>query len=439
MFHTSGLRDYLDVSFLASGMTITPKGSALATQTRQSTVNFAPGEKMIYNNGGYHMLSLVIERVSGMPFEQFLKERIFDPLGMIDTRSVPSDFEIHRGTATLHVPQPDGSWRRGIFPTEEVRGEGAIVSTIDDMLGWLKHLRGPHTVGTDASWKQMVTPAVLNNGLKSQYALGLMVHPYRGVDVVHHGGTVIGGTCQMLTVPAHELDIVIISNGAMVNVAELATQVIDAVLGDAALTQAAEVTASTEHYQPLVGANYFSPSTGMVLSFGDAGGKLGLVLLNSPPIPVREEEGRLCLDFTKIAVGPHVVLTPRVAADGAAPQTLEVLEAGTPRTLERLPATAPALAEAGAALVGRYNAPDLAATARIEFDGETLVCRIAAEYGPNRLTLKALSNDVFSWNFTGQLDKLGGVLVVERKAGKVTGLRFSSLRTRHVQFQRLAD
>src|SRR5579862_9727210 len=192
MTHTSGLRDYLDVGFLASGMTIKPKGVGLATQVRQGGVNYVAGEKMIYNNGGYHLLSLVIERVSGMPFEQFLKERIFDPLKMVDTRSVPSDFEIHRGTATLHVPQPDGSFRRGIFPTEEVRGEGAIVSTIDDMLAWLAHLRGPHTVGSEASWAQMTTPARLSNGLTCKYALGLMVDQYRGVDVVHHGGTVIG-------------------------------------------------------------------------------------------------------------------------------------------------------------------------------------------------------------------------------------------------------
>jgi CubicO group peptidase (beta-lactamase class C family) len=441
MHHTSGLRDYLDVGFLASGMTIKPKGAALATQAIQSEVNFAPGEKMIYNNGGYHMLSLVIERVSGMPFEQFLKERIFDPLGMVDTRSVPSDFEIHRGTATLHVPQPDGSWRRGVFPTEEVRGEGAIVSTIDDMLAWLAHLRGPHRVGSAASWAQMLAPARLANGFETHYALGLQVEKYRGVDIVHHGGTVIGGTCQMLTVPAHELDIVIISNGAPVMVADLATKVIEAMLGEEALPEPAETTACTEHYKPLVGAHYHSRATGLVMGFGDAGGKLGFVIHNSPPIPVREEKGQLCLDFSKIAVGPHSVVAERLAAGGAAPQTLQVTEAGTVHVLERLPEAAPPLAQAGRAIVGRYRVPDLdaRAEARVEFEGDVLVVRIASEYGPNRLTVKALSDDVFAWNFTGQLEKLGGIFHVERSQGRVKALRFNTLRTRHVRFERLDD
>ena len=65
--------------------------------------------------------------------------------------------------------------------------------------------------------------------------------------------------------------------------------------------------------------------------------------------------------------------------------------------------------------------------------------RISSEFGPNRLTLKALSADVFAWNFTGQLAALGGVMKVEYRDGQVSGLRFNTLRTRHMHFQRLDD
>jgi len=116
MSHTSGYRCYLDVSFLSDGMAIQPKGAALATQVRQTGVNFPPGERMIYCNGGYHMLSVIIERVSGVEFEKFLKDRIFDPLGMLDTASVPSDFNIERGAAGLYVPLPTGGYRPRHLP-----------------------------------------------------------------------------------------------------------------------------------------------------------------------------------------------------------------------------------------------------------------------------------------------------------------------------------
>lgn len=438
MTHTGGFRDSLDAGFLAAGLAIKPKGESLAVQVRQRDVNFAPGEKMIYNNGGYQMLSQVIERISGVTFEQFLKERIFEPLGMLDTISVQSDFEIHAGIATLHVLQPDGSYRRGMFPSEEVRGEGAIVSTIDDMLRWLAHLRGPHQVGSEDSWMQMLTPACLNNGLVCKYALGLQLEQYRGVDVIHHGGTVFGGTCQMLTVPAHALDIIIISNGASVGVSELANKVIEAMLGEEAFSLAPEKTAECADYMALVGARYVAPATGMVFGFEDANGKLGFVIHNSPPIPARAEEGALCLDFSRSVTGPYRVAVPPLAADASAPQTLQLDDAGTLQTLERLPVPPP-LAEAGQALVGRYRVPDIAAQARIEFEGDALVVRISSEFGPNLLKLKALSADVFTWNFTGQLAALGGTLTVERSDGKVIGLRFDALRTRRMHFQRIQE
>jgi CubicO group peptidase (beta-lactamase class C family) len=437
MNHTGGSRDSLDVGFMAAGLTIKPRGEGLAVQVRQRDVNFQPGEKQIYNNGGYQMLSLVIERVSGMPFEQFLKERIFAPLGMLDTQSVPSDFEIHRGMATMHVAQPDGSFRRGVFPSEEVRGEGAIVSTIDDMLRWIAHLRGPRVVGKDASWAQMLTPARLNNGLVSKYALGLQVEQFRGIEVIHHGGTVIGGTCQMITVPEHALDIIIMANGAAASPTELANKVIEAVLGEEAFPQPAEKTAQSASFLPLVGARYASASGDMVFGFGDANGKLGFVIHNSPPIPVREEPGQLCLDFSRIVTGPFRIAMQPLEPGQAAPATLQLEDAGTVRTLERLPATPPILKQAGEALVGRYRAPDLDAQAQIVFDGDALQLRIASPFGPNVLRLTAYGDDVFGWQFSGELAALGGTLHVERSGDQVSGLRLNTLRTRHMHFERI--
>jgi CubicO group peptidase (beta-lactamase class C family) len=438
MTHTGGMRDSLDVGFLASGMTIKPRGESMAVQVRQRDFNFVAGDKIVYNNGGYHMLSRVLERVSGLPFEQLLRERLFTPLRMVDTQSVPSDFELLAGMATLHVPQPGGKWRRGVFPSEEVLGEGAIVSTVDDMLRWLAHLREPAIVGSAATWAQMLAPARLNNGMLTTYALGLQVEEYRGLGVIHHGGTVIGGHCQMLTVPGHGLDVILISNGAGVNLFELANRVIETVLGEEAFPLAPDTPAATARFAPLAGALYASSSGGMVVGFGDAEGKLGLIVHNSPPIPMREAPEALCLDFNRVATGPYRVAMAPLAADAEAPPTLAFEDAGTAQTLDRLPPPPP-LAQAGSALVGRYRAPDLAADVLIAFDGEALLARIAGQFGPSVLTLTAYSRDLFGWKFVGDLAPLGGTLHVERNGTDVTGLRLNTLRTRHLHFQRIGD
>jgi len=436
MSHTGGYRCFLDIGFLSDGMAIRPKGAGLAAQVRQTDVNFAPGESMMYNNGGYHLLAHVIARVSGKPFEQFLQDRIFTPLAMRDTASVPSDFEIHRGVATLHVPLPAGGYRRGIFPTEEILAEGAMISTIDDMLRWLAHLRGPRTVGSESTWAQMTTPARLNNGTVNPYALGLMRHDYRGVEVIHHAGSVIGGACQMLTVPSHALDIIIISNGASAHPTELANQVVDAMLGDA-LTAAPIARPATERFKSLLGARYHSAESGLVIGFGDADGKLGLNVLNNHPIPLRDDGDALRIGFQDIAAGPLVV--PVAQLEDGPPDVLTFIESGTSSRYVRLPQAAPALAEVGPALVGRYRSTDLDSDAEIRFDGELLNLHVFGAFATSVMTLEPFTADVFGWSCADPNLPIRGVFNAEREGDRVARFFLDTVRSRHIRFDRVGD
>jgi hypothetical protein len=337
--------------------------------------------------------------------------------------------------ATLHVAQPDGRWRRGVFPTEEVRGEGAMISTIDDMLRWLAHLRGPHTVGSEATWTQMTTPVRLNNGTAVPYALGLMVHDYRGVRVVHHAGGVIGGSCQMITVPGHALDIIIITNGAPVNAVELGNKIIDALLGDAVLKQP-ETRVAVDRFKNVLGRRWVSPATGFLVGFGDAAGKLGLCLLNNPPIPLRDEGDTLRLGFEDIAMGPYTLRTADIADLAEAPATLEMTESGHTLRLELLPETAPT--DAVAALAGTWRAPDLDANAVVLEEDGAWKLRIFGQYAVNEMLLEALSADVVALSNPAH-PQLRGALSIERRAGVVTGFRVDSGRTRGMRFERRAS
>ncbi|MET0208514.1 MAG: serine hydrolase domain-containing protein [Burkholderiaceae bacterium] len=440
MSHTGGWRCYLDVAFLADGGAIRPKGQALATQVLQRGINFPPGERMIYNNGGYHLLSIVVDRVAGMDYETFLQQRIFAPLGMIDSASVPSDFDVQPNTASLHIPLGEGRFRRGIFPTEEVRGEGAIISTVDDMLRWLVHLRAAQkTVGSAQSWAQMLTMTTLNNGTVNPYGLGLMRHDYRGVEVIHHAGGVVGGACQMITVPAHELDIIIINNGGALSPTEAAYKVIDAVLGDEVLAPA-RVPPKADRFKPLIGRRYHAPGSGFQFGFVETAGKLEITVLNSPGLPLREVDDQLLLAFEDVAVGPLELRTADLGATDAAPATLILREAGNAERFDLLPETPPALKEAGAALVGRYRSADLGdASAEIAFDGDQLMLRIKGGFGGNAMTLEAFSADAFGWKVTDPLLPLGGGLSVRREGGAVTGFRVDTTRTRHMAFERVTE
>ncbi|GGY30368.1 serine hydrolase domain-containing protein [Pseudoduganella albidiflava] len=447
MNHTSGLRCGLDAGFLAEGMAIRPAGSMLAGQVRMRGVNFAPGDKFMYNNGGYHLLSLAIARAAGMPFERFLTERILAPLGMHDTLSVPDDFAVHRGLATLHVARPDGGYKRGVFPSMELLGEGAIVSTLDDMLRWLAHLRGPKRVGSEATWESMTAPTRLGNGVAVPYGYGLMRHRYRGVEVIHHAGAVIGGACQMMTVPAHALDIVIMSNGAPVNPHELAKQVVDKMLGEVlpgdALLEPVPAKAGSASYRRLLGARYVGRTSGLVIGFADVEGALGLSLLNLPPMPLYGGDGgdggELRLPFEDIAAGPFVLDARALEGEGAPPATLPFGEAGVPEPYDLLVAPEGGLPPFAAELAGEYTVPDLDARATVALEGEELTMRVQGRYGATVLRFEPFGPDLLGWRMEGADIPLRGIAHLRRDGGgAVTALVIDTTRTRGMRFVRQA-
>ncbi len=444
MNHTGGYRCYVDIETSAGGMALQPAGKAFAAQIQQTDANFAPGQSQLYCNGSFHLLSIVVDRVAGMPFEQFLRERIFSPLGMADTELINSDMQLHPGMATMHVarPTPAGgiAWRRGIFMTEEVRGEGGIVSTVADMLVWLAHLRSPDkVVGSADTWRQMTTVATLDNGLATPYALGLFHHPYRGLETIYHHGAVYGGMCQMLTVPEHALDIAVITNGALVNPIELTKRIIDTVLATAVQGDAAPKMARSKRFKHLFGTHYHHAS-GLVYGFADVGGKLAMSMLFSPPAPVLRDEGKqLRIAFEDLAMGPFVLKVADLAAgpDGKAPDELPISECGHVTRFKRLPASPPSTARAGLPLVGRYRSEDLDAVATVAFEGEVLTLRMIGGYGARHIVLEAVSASVFKMTVRDDMLPSTSALTLLRERGAVTGFHFSTGRSRRMRFLRL--
>ncbi|VWB75069.1 serine hydrolase domain-containing protein [Burkholderia lata] len=434
MTHTGGYRCYLDLTLLAQGVATLPRGGALAAEIRQRDVNFPPGERMIYCNGGYHLLSLAIERVSGIPFEMFLKERIFDVIGMVDTESVADDMRIRPRMATQHVPDGKGGYTRGLFPTWEVLGEGGIVSTVDDMLRWVAHLRGPKRVGSEASWRQMLTKPRYSSGAEGVYTLGLMLTPHRDVELLHHAGGVFGGTCQMLTVAKHALDVIILTNGAAANVVELATQIVDIVLGDAILGAKPAAPLQTAGHETLLG-KYHSRASGTYCVIGDHDGQINASFHNvqQMPLPLIETEAGLRVDE---GTGGTLLIKPCASTAAARIPAIELVDCGHAETLERLPDHAPSRSDASAGLAGTYHGHDAAARATIAVTNGELTLTMHGVAGSVGYRLEPVADDIFTFDPASQLAVMRGVLTVERSGNEVTRFRIDTSRTRNLTFMR---
>jgi CubicO group peptidase (beta-lactamase class C family) len=226
--HTSGLKrdpvmfrptenllppDYIPVLYAWARQDFTP--SDLVAQMVALPLDFAPGEKMSYSNAGYTLLGMLVERVAGVAYPEYLRTRLFEPAGMSPaTRLVEED--VLPGFATGYTWAGDG-WRRGgyINPTRD-QGAGSLVSTVLDLARWDAALYGD-AVLTAASRAAMWTPAVLADGTRLPYGLGWalgercdaagFVHRWVG-----HGGMWGGFTAFLLRLPAEGLTVIVLTN-----------------------------------------------------------------------------------------------------------------------------------------------------------------------------------------------------------------------------------
>ena len=297
--HRAGTRCAIDLAFLMRGNTLAPPGTNLKFSSNHIGMNFPPGEMMIYNNGGYHLVSRVLERRAGEELGALLKREIFDPVGMIDTALQPSDMILRPGVAGLHVARGDYGWRRGIFPSEEILGEGGIVSTVNDMLRWAAELRRPRVL-PGPSVRTMLDPAPLSDGGQGFYGLGIVNEAYRGIATWSHSGGVAGGSSQMLIAPDAGIHIVILSNGAPnASPTALARKVLDLILSDD--LEAPPRLVSSEHCKEH-GGLWASPSSGMTY-YVETGEKHVSVAVCSrgPGTSIQWENGSAVLRTTSLS------------------------------------------------------------------------------------------------------------------------------------------
>lgn len=356
MAHTSGMRDSLDLVFQTAGPgKPAPADFQLQLLAGLDSVNAAPCVTWNYNNGGYVLLTEIVARVSGQPFGTFLRERILEPIGMFDTLLRPLDTELLPNSATLHLPRVDGGWTRGIFGVP-IGGEGGIVSTVDDMLLWLKHMSAP-VVGSSDTWRQMRTPLTTHG-----YGLGLNMTRYRGLETVHHAGGVVGGSSQMLKVVDHDLDIIIMTNGrSALDLYNLVDAIIDCCV---------EGLPPGEEDVPgdAISGTYHSATTGQVLTLVNLAGKQA-VEMGGMTLPVsRNAQGAL-----KIAILPTDLRLKPIEQDGR--PALVATEFGKD---DHLLLVEPSEQERPETLIGRYAsaAARISAEIRIEQVGDTKRARL---------------------------------------------------------------
>lgn len=225
--HTSGLRDWPGLIELAGWNWVdeVTVERALDVISRQKRLNFPTGSRYMYSNTGYILLAIVVERVSGQSLGDYTLEHVFKPLGMLHTRFYDDRRMIMKNRAPGYYVLEEGrredgrgfaAWR----PTYEIVGDGAVLTSVQDLAIWVRNFLEPR-LGRDpqAFVDELQRPGRLHDGTPAGadaegegYGLGLSTSRYRGLRTVGHSGGIPGYATDMLLFPDQGLAVTVLCN-----------------------------------------------------------------------------------------------------------------------------------------------------------------------------------------------------------------------------------
>jgi CubicO group peptidase (beta-lactamase class C family) len=209
--HTSGIKGLTEMPEFGNLVNSRfPRDSAYALIKRYP-FQFPTGEAQIYNNSAFWLLGLVVEKASGMTYEDYVEKKLFEPLGM--KRSMYCNSAENVGQRAHGYGVQNGQIRRAPSNVHTWPfAAGSLCSTAGDLVTWLKALHGGKVL-SPGSYTEMITPAKLNDGTPIRYAMGLSVgRDIRGLKYVGHGGSIAGFTAEAAWYPDAQAAIVVLMN-----------------------------------------------------------------------------------------------------------------------------------------------------------------------------------------------------------------------------------
>lgn len=208
--HTSGLPDYED--FVPDTLTAQVHDHDIpALIARATGPLFAPGTRYAYSNTGYVLLALIVERASGERFADFLRERIFAPLGMTETVAHEEGRSTVSHRAYGYTVDSAGVRRTDQSATSATLGDGGIYSSAADLARWDEALER-HTLVSAGEQLLAWTPPTLPGGERTEYGFGWFIDRDRGERRLRHHGESMGFTNAILRYPEQRLTIVLLTN-----------------------------------------------------------------------------------------------------------------------------------------------------------------------------------------------------------------------------------
>ncbi|NOZ62158.1 MAG: beta-lactamase family protein [Calditrichaeota bacterium] len=208
--HTSGLIDYESLIPDSATEQVLDR-DVLEMMKAQDSTYFAPGTKYQYSNTGYAVLAMIIEKISGQRFADFLRENIFLKIGMKNTVAYEKGISTVENRAYGYALENGELVPKDQSLTSAVLGDGGIYSSVPDLYKWDQALY-TETLVSSASLKFAFTPDTLLDGTPTIYGFGWRIDKFLGHRRIHHTGQTCGFTTIIQRFPDDRFSIIILTN-----------------------------------------------------------------------------------------------------------------------------------------------------------------------------------------------------------------------------------
>jgi CubicO group peptidase (beta-lactamase class C family) len=430
--HSSGIRDYLMISYLAGlgDNDYYTDEDVMKWLINQKDNNFPPNEEYLYSNSGYWLLGQIVHKVSGLKMNEYAKKNLFDPLGMTHTHFHNDHNHIVPNRASGYQPTDDGY--KISMTTLDMIGDGGIYTTVEDMKIWDDNYYESTVLSADF-WQTMTAPLVLNNGSKEDYAKGIGNGEYKGLKTLAHGGAFVGYRAQMIRFPNQKTSFIVLANRGDANPTAMAHQVADIILKDSfPITKMnASTSSKTKDKVIKLSSNQLEKFSGSYWN-NNSNYSRKIYLKNDTLRYFRSENSESSLvpvgksKFKMLGVTAN--LTVSFSRNDAEQQVMSVTIDGGNPILSVAYDPVSYTAEELKTFAGKYFSDELDVTYTLKMDGAKLILYVNGEQiSPvESIRTNLLSNDDYGlFQFTSSAD--GSVNAFKLMAGRVKNLRFVRL------------
>jgi len=208
--HTSGIHDYTSSPDWSKTWNEVLSPDAIIKFVAADTFDFAPGSAYRYDNTGYVLLGMVIEKVTGQKYADYVDAQFLEPLGLKQTSYCPSRTS-DPAFALGYTKGANGTERAEFMDLSHPFAAGALCSTVGDFAKWQRALASGRVV-SPASYALMSTADTLNDGHKINYGFGLVPGAIHGYKTVSHTGGIPGFATAAAYVADDSLSVVVFTN-----------------------------------------------------------------------------------------------------------------------------------------------------------------------------------------------------------------------------------